>query len=264
MIDVDSLNRWFRPWSRRIMTMVRRLTVSGSNDALGLQRLQIETLAGVTQDGVERVQNYGFTSRPKKGAEGVVLYLGGNSDHGVVIAVDDMRYRVKVEEGEVAIYTDEGDKIHFKRGNKIDITTGTLTINASAKVNVNGATEVNVNTVKATVTASGDATITAANATITAQTKADIMAPAVSITAGIGVTMTTPLLSVTGLVACAGIGAGAAPVAGKAKVSGDIESTGQIKDSVGTMSAIRTAYNGHTHPGVQSGPSSTGNPTPTM
>lgn len=256
-MDLNQLNRFFNPWKRRIMSMVRRLTVAGSTDTFGLMQLQIETLKDVTQDNVERVQNYGFTSRPKVGAEGVVLYLGGNSDHGVVIAVDDARYRLKaLAEGEVALYTDEGDKIHFKRGNKIEITTHTLDINAT--------TEVKVTTAKATVTASGDVEVTAANAKVTANVKAEITAPTVDITAPTGVNMTTPNLVVTGLIACAGLGAGTPPAAGKAKVAGDLEVTGNVKDSVGTMAAMRATYNGHTHPGVTAGPSNTGATPSTM
>ena len=256
-MELNQLDRWFNPWRRRIMGIVRRLTVSGSTDALGLQRLAIETLKDVAQNDVERVQNYGFTSRPLDGAEGVVIYMAGNQDHGVVIAVDDARYRIKsMEKGEVAIYTDEGDRIHLRRNNEIEIVTGKLNIFAEA--------EVNIETVKATVNASGDVELNAANAKVTAPTKAEITAPSVDITAPTGVTMTTPTLTVTGLVACAGIGAGTPPVAGKAKVAGDIESTGNVKDATGTMAAMRGAYNGHTHPGVTAGPSSTGAATPGM
>jgi phage gp45-like len=58
--------------------------------------------------------------------------------HGVVIVVADRRYRLQaLAAGEVAIYTDEGDKIHFKRGRIIDIETQTLNINAATAVNFN-------------------------------------------------------------------------------------------------------------------------------
>lgn len=50
--------------------------------------------------------------------------------------VADRRYRLKgLESGEVAIYTDEGDKVHLKRGKVIDIETGTLNIKAAVAVN---------------------------------------------------------------------------------------------------------------------------------
>jgi phage gp45-like len=71
----------------------------------------------------EYFQHYGFTSRPKQGAEAVVLLQGNQI---IVIGSDDRRYRIPVEDGEVALYTDEGDSIHFKRGRKIMVKAGSL------------------------------------------------------------------------------------------------------------------------------------------
>lgn len=66
-----------------------------------------------------------------------------------MIADGDRRYRIPLQEGEVSIFTDEGDKIHFKRGNEIAIESG-------AKVSVNApAIEVT-----GTVTITGDVTVT--------------------------------------------------------------------------------------------------------
>lgn len=49
----------------------------------------------------------------------------------------DRRYRIQaMASGEVAIYTDEGDYIHFKRGRIIDIETQTLNIKATTAVNI--------------------------------------------------------------------------------------------------------------------------------
>jgi len=50
-----------------------------------------------------------------------------------VIAVEDRRYRTKgLAEGEVALYTDEdgsgGHRIHFKRGNIIELVAGASSI----------------------------------------------------------------------------------------------------------------------------------------
>jgi phage gp45-like len=74
----------------------------------------------------ETLQHYGFASRPLKGAEGIVIREG---NHLVMIADDDRRYRIALEMGEVALYTDEGDKIHIKRG-------GNIIIQGSSKVQV--------------------------------------------------------------------------------------------------------------------------------
>jgi len=69
----------------------------------------------------EYFQHYGFTSRPLAGAEIIIIREG---NHILAIASDDRRYRLALEEGEMAIYTDEGDKIHLKRDRKLHITSG--------------------------------------------------------------------------------------------------------------------------------------------
>lgn len=76
----------------------------------------------------EYMQHYGFASRPPEGAEGVIFVTGSAV---VMIATDDRRYRVEMADREVALYTDEGDKIHFRRGNLLEIKTGRLVIDAA-------------------------------------------------------------------------------------------------------------------------------------
>jgi phage gp45-like len=64
------------------------------------------------------MQHYGFRSRPKRGAEGVVIRDG---NHLVMIADDDRRYTIALEDGEVSLYTDQGDKVHIKRDGTIQV-----------------------------------------------------------------------------------------------------------------------------------------------
>lgn len=123
------------PMHRRIRLMVGRAIIRLVNDATKVQEAQVTLLEDETRAGVERFQEYGFTSVPLPGAEAVMVSVSGNRDHGVIIAVDDRRYRLKgLASGEVAIYTDEGDTIVLKRGRLIEVTTQTLKINASTKV----------------------------------------------------------------------------------------------------------------------------------
>lgn len=90
----------------------------------------------------EYLQHYGFTSRPINGAEGLAL-VDGNTVY--LIASDDRTFRLAIADGEVALYTDEGDHIHFKRGNEIEIQSGgTVTITAAVDVTVT-APDVTVN-----------------------------------------------------------------------------------------------------------------------
>lgn len=115
----------------RVRLAVGRAILRGVDDTRKLQSLQVELLAGEVRDDVERFQDYGFTSHPHPGAECIAVAVGGSRDHVVVIKADDRRYRVKgLQPGEVAIYTDEGDIVIFKRGGVIEFT-------ASAKVVMN-------------------------------------------------------------------------------------------------------------------------------
>ena len=129
---VAVFRKMLSPVLSMIYGMINRAVVELVNDATKMQTLQVSVLAGETQDNVERFQQYGFTSHPKKGAEAVSLALAGCRSHMVVVAVDDRRYRLTgLESGEVAIYTDEGDRIHLKRSGHIEIkAAGSVLVNA--------------------------------------------------------------------------------------------------------------------------------------
>lgn len=122
------------------MSLLTRLLARGTvvlaHSASKLQALQMRLTAGEVNDDMEHFEPYGFTSNPLAGAEGIVTFLGGDRSHAIALVVADRRYRLQsLASGEVAIYTDEGDKIHFKRGRIIDIETATLNIRASSAVN---------------------------------------------------------------------------------------------------------------------------------
>lgn len=151
---MDAVRRLVEGVHRRVMLAVARAVVRLVDDSKKLQEVQLALLAGEMRGAVERFQNYGFTSVPHANAEAAVVFVGGNRDHGLVLAVDDRRYRVKsLQAGEVCIYTDEGDRIHLKRGRLVEVTTGTLKVTAAAKIEltapeieINAATLVDVNT----------------------------------------------------------------------------------------------------------------------
>lgn len=95
--------------------------------------VQMQGLAGETVDG-EQFQNYGFSSAPLPGAEYIVIPVGGNSKHSVVVASEDGRYRLQLQDGEVSLYTDEGDYVHMKRGRVIEVVTDELLFKVKNKV----------------------------------------------------------------------------------------------------------------------------------
>lgn len=116
----------------RVKNLAARGLVVLADSARKLQALQVRLLAGELKDGMEHLEQYGYTSCPLEGAEALALFLGGDRSHGVVIVAADRRYRLKgLKPGEVAIYTDEGDRIHLKRGRVVEIETVTLRVKAS-------------------------------------------------------------------------------------------------------------------------------------
>lgn len=120
---IEDLSRWIAPLKNRVANMVARAVVSAVDDAKKVQVVQLDLLEGETRNEVERLQNYGFTSKPRAGAEAAVIFVGGRRDHGLAIAVDDRRYRVtNLESGEVAVYNDTGAKIVFKANGDIELT----------------------------------------------------------------------------------------------------------------------------------------------
>lgn len=99
--------------------------------------VQGEGLAGEPVTDAELFQHYGFTSAPPAGTMMVVVPIGGRSSHGIVVATEHGEYRLKaLKDGEVAIYTREGDSVVLGQGRVIDITTKTLNIHASEAVNI--------------------------------------------------------------------------------------------------------------------------------
>jgi phage baseplate assembly protein V len=109
--------------SRRVAMTTTRGRMSLVDDKKKLQQVQVELLADETKDNVERFQQYGFTSVPLEGAEALCVFLGGGRDHGIVLAIDDRRYRLtELKAGDVALYTDEGTKIVLGRDRTITIS----------------------------------------------------------------------------------------------------------------------------------------------
>ena len=122
------------------MSLFNRMLVRGTvvlaRASSKMQALQMRLTAGEVRGDMEHFEPYGFTSNPLAGAEGIAAFIGGDRSHGLLLVVADRRYRLQgLESGEVAIYTDEGDKVHFKRGKVIDIETNTLNIRAATAVN---------------------------------------------------------------------------------------------------------------------------------
>lgn len=102
---MKDFSRHLAPLKSRVMSMLARGIVKIINDGHGIQSLQATFLQNEVRDGLERFQNFGLSSNPMPGAEAIALFLGGNKDHGIVIAVDDRKRRFKgLAAGETVLY----------------------------------------------------------------------------------------------------------------------------------------------------------------
>ena len=150
---VRSFERLLARHSRTMRNIVARGVLQMVNDGTKMQSVQVAVLDGELIDGAERAQNYGFSSNPLAGAEAIVVCVGADRSHPVIIVADDRGSRATgLQPGEVKVYTHEGDYIHLMNQNKmefktrhlkimaeddVEIATKNLLINASAGVEIN-------------------------------------------------------------------------------------------------------------------------------
>lgn len=221
------IQRLFEKHARKMRNIVARGVVSMVDDGHMMQTNQIKLLDGELIDGAERVQQYGFTSHPQNEAECFVAFAGADRAHPLIFSVDDRRYRVQaMAAGEVCVYTDEGDKIHFKRDNTIEVTTRHFVVNAED--------DVAINTKKVEINASDSMSVNTKEYTVKASTHIGCQTPSWDMANTDGGTVT-------------------------ARMKADIEQEGCHKSTgdqvAGTISQMR-----HVHDGVESGNSTTDEP----
>ena len=154
--------------ANRIRMLVARGIVRLVDDGAGIQIVQVSAMKGETRAQLERFQQYGYTSVPFPGAEAVVLFVGGDRAHGLVLSIDDRRYRLQsLEPGEVALYTDEGDKIVLKRDRKIEVTSGgEVTVSGATLVRIESEGAIELEAPAVTVNATATVVVTSPSVTI--------------------------------------------------------------------------------------------------
>lgn len=112
--------------NRRINNSTARGVVQLTDVSKQMQTLQVTVLKDEVLDAVQYFEPHGFTSRAKQGAEAVLLCPGGNRASAFAIAVSDRRFRIKdLGEGEVAMYDDANNLIHFKQDKTLSVKSDT-------------------------------------------------------------------------------------------------------------------------------------------
>ncbi len=129
----------------RLMSRIKNLVGTGTVTGAETQWLQIKTATGRTNDRIRRVHNYGFMSRPLVGAKTYNLFIGGVTARGITVSVEDERYQMALQPGEVAMLDDKGNLVHF--------TADGIKVNTKAKLDITAAGDVSVTAPKVDVTA---------------------------------------------------------------------------------------------------------------
>lgn len=140
--------------AKRAYLGASRATIGKVSDGKKMQEVDLDITSDETRSGVERPQNYGFSSVPLapssngEAAEAIIVGMGGSRSHPVVVAIDDRRHRPKdLQGGESIQYDDQGQKVHLTRdgvviasATKITLQVGgsTLTLEASG-ITIKGA-----------------------------------------------------------------------------------------------------------------------------
>lgn len=112
-----------------------KLTLTQSGEPI--QRVQVQGLADETLQEIEQLQQFGFTSHAPANTDVIVIPLGGDTSHGIVIASEHGSFRVKnLQSGEVAVYDESGSSIVLKKGKLIEMDCDTLHIKAKTKIHM--------------------------------------------------------------------------------------------------------------------------------
>lgn len=113
-----------RPLRNRIVMTISRAVIEAVKDSEGVQFVKTSLLTDEEADDMERFQEFGFTSNPPSGSEAIAVFVGGNREHGVVVATENRSKRKRgLSPGESALYTDPETFIYIKANGQIHIKT---------------------------------------------------------------------------------------------------------------------------------------------
>lgn len=121
-----------RVWNRlgALLTWARVARSRATASALAKVQTQAHQ-----DDEVPHWQPYGFQSRPKADAVAVLASIGGQADQQIAILVGDRRYTLGLDEGEVAMADDLGNKVHLTRSGLV-LKAPSIKLGATASAGV--------------------------------------------------------------------------------------------------------------------------------
>jgi len=152
----------------RVLSVVARGVVQLTEDNHGLRQVQVALLAQETRSDIEHMESFGFSAVPMKGAEALLVFVGGNRDHPLIVSTPDRATRPQtLNPGESCVYAAFQQAILLDKDGSVALTTQTGTGNViitaqNANVNVtapNGTVTVKVGAVSLTVSQQGIAVV---------------------------------------------------------------------------------------------------------
>ncbi|MDO8941484.1 MAG: phage baseplate assembly protein [Methylicorpusculum sp.] len=133
--------------SNQIWNRLQLVFAQGVATLVGAGKVQARVLDNEVLDNLNRIEPYGFSYRPKPGAQVYLAFPSGDRSYGVALVVGDKRYQLDLQEGEVAIHDDElNHRITLTRsgivieggGHDVAITDAPTVIVNAGTVQVNG------------------------------------------------------------------------------------------------------------------------------
>ncbi len=125
----------------RLMARIKNIIGIGTITGADTQWLQIKTTTGRTNDRIRRLHNYGYMSRPLVDAKSYNLFIGGVTARGISLCVEDERYQMELQPGEVAMLDDKGNLTHFTEDGikvhskgKVDVKAKEVTVTAEEDI----------------------------------------------------------------------------------------------------------------------------------
>ena len=126
-----------RDTSKQAVGLVRqgfRAVLQGINAGTPVQLIQAEALKGEQLQAAELFQHFGYTSTPPAGTQLIVLPLGGQTAHSIIVATEHGAYRLAVQQGEACVYNQWGAYIKLRKERIIEIDCDELLIRAKDSI----------------------------------------------------------------------------------------------------------------------------------
>lgn len=136
---VRIIDACLKPLRQRIMMVVGRGVLESTKDDGGIQFVKGSLLSDEVRDDLERIQNFGFSSRPPAGSEMVCVFVGGNRENGFVVGCDNRDARFKnLAEGESVMFNAGGQFVHLKADGELNKQLASVIATLSGNMEVTG------------------------------------------------------------------------------------------------------------------------------